>query len=148
MAQPLPDSPTSVLARPLLPASIAIFVTVALAAFEGLAVAAALPEIAADLGDVSLLPWVITSFLLTSGVATVVSGRLIDNVGVKLMFRIAVIVFTIAGVLALTLIIAAPILRVLLLAVVWWTEQDRTFVLLAIVLLSVIATGAVIAYIT
>ncbi len=55
---------------------------------------------------------------------------------------------TIAGVLALALIIAAPILRVLLLAVVWWTEQDRTFVLLAIVLLSVIATGAVIAYIT
>lgn len=100
MAQPLPDSPTSVLARPLLPASIAIFVTVALAAFEGLAVAAALPEIAADLGDVSLLPWVITSFLLTSGVATVVSGRLIDNIGVKLMFRIAVTVFTIAGVLA------------------------------------------------
>lgn len=100
MAQPLTDQPTSVLSRPLLPASIAIFVTVALAAFEGLAVAAALPDLAADLGGVSLLPWVITSFLLTSGVSTVVSGRLIDNVGVKLMFRVAVIVFTVAGVLA------------------------------------------------
>jgi MFS family permease len=84
----------------LLPASIAIFVTVALAAFEGLAVAAALPEVAADLGSVALLPWVITSFLLTSGVATIVSGRLIDTIGVKTMFRIAVIVFAGSGVLA------------------------------------------------
>jgi MFS family permease len=92
--------PTSVLSRDLLPASIAIFVTVALAAFEGLAVAAALPEVAADLGSVALLPWVITSFLLTSGVATIVSGRLIDTIGVRTMFRIAVIVFAGAGVLA------------------------------------------------
>ena len=55
---------------------------------------------------------------------------------------------TVTGILALGLIIAAPILRVLLLVVAWWTEQDRTFVLVAIVLLSVIATGAVAAYIT
>ena len=93
-------TPTSVLSRELLPASTAIFVTVALAAFEGLAVAAALPEVAADLGSVALLPWVITSFLLTSGVATIVSGRLIDSIGVKAMFRVAVIVFAGAGVLA------------------------------------------------
>ncbi len=93
-------TPASVLSRELLPASIAIFVTVALAAFEGLAVAAALPEVAADLGSVALLPWVITSFLLTSGVATIVSGRLIDTIGVRTMFRIAVVVFSGAGVLA------------------------------------------------
>jgi len=93
-------TPTSVLSRELLPASIAIFVTVALAAFEGLAVAAALPEVAADLGSVALLPWVITSFLLTSGVATIVSGRLIDTIGIKTMFRIAVVVFAGSGVAA------------------------------------------------
>ncbi len=93
-------APTSVLSRELLPASTAIFLTVALAAFEGLAVAAALPEVAADLGSVALLPWVITSFLLTSGVATIVSGRLIDTIGVRTMFRVAVIVFAGAGVLA------------------------------------------------
>lgn len=92
--------PTSVLSRELLPASIAIFGTVSLAAFEGLAVAAALPEVAADLGSVALLPWVITSFLLTSGVATIVSGRLIDTIGVRTMFRVAVAVFAGAGVLA------------------------------------------------
>ncbi len=55
---------------------------------------------------------------------------------------------TAAGVLALGLIITAPILRVLLLIVAWWTEQDFKFVLLAFVLLSVIATGAGIAIIT
>lgn len=95
-----PSRPTSVLSRELLPASIAIFVTVALAAFEGLAVAAALPQVAGDLGSVSLLPWVITAFLLTSGVATVVSGRLIDTIGLRAMFRTAVIMFSAAGVLA------------------------------------------------
>jgi MFS family permease len=93
-------TPRSVLSRELLPASIAIFVTVALAAFEGLAVAAALPEVAADLGSVALLPWVITAFLLTSGVATIVSGRLIDTIGVRTMFRVAVVVFSGAGVMA------------------------------------------------
>ena len=65
-----------------------------------------MPEVAADLGSVALLPWVITSFLLTSGVATIVSGRLIDTIGVRTMFRIAVIVFAGAGVLALA--VAAP----------------------------------------
>lgn len=93
-------TPASVLSRELLPASIAIFTTVALAAFEGLAVAAALPEVAADLGSVALLPWVITSFLLTSGVATIVSGRLIDAIGLRTMFRLAVILFAGAGVMA------------------------------------------------
>ncbi len=55
---------------------------------------------------------------------------------------------TVAGVLALVLIIAAPILRVLLLVVSWWTENDLKFVLIALLLLSVIGTGAVIALIT
>lgn len=90
-------NPTGVLSRELLPASIAIYVTVALAAFEALAVAAALPEVAADLGSVPLLPWVITAFLLTSGVATIVSGRLIDSLGLKTMFPIAVILFAGSG---------------------------------------------------
>ena len=59
------SAPTSVLSREVLPASIAIFATSALAAFQALGIAAALPDIAADLGDVSLLPWVITAFLVT-----------------------------------------------------------------------------------
>ena len=91
------DQPTSVLSKELLPASVAIFMSVGLAAFEGLAVAAALPQVAGDLGGVELLPWVITGFLLTAGVATVVSGPLIDSLGVSRIFRYAVVVFAAAG---------------------------------------------------
>lgn len=81
-------------------ATIAILLTVALAAFEGLAVAAALPQVAADLGGIHLLPWVITSFLLTSGVATVATGPLVDTLGVQRVFKVAVITFALGGVLA------------------------------------------------
>lgn len=74
-----------------------MFATAALASFQALGIAAALPDIAGDLGDVSLLPWVITAFLLTSSLATVVAGPFIDSIGVSRMFRIAVTVFTLTG---------------------------------------------------
>lgn len=91
------SQPRSVLSRELLPASTAVFATAALASFQALGIAAALPDIATDLGNVSLLPWVITSFLLTSTLATVVAGPFIDAVGVSRMFRLAVVVFATTG---------------------------------------------------
>lgn len=90
-------TPSRVLSRELLPASIAVFATAALASFQALGLSAALPEIAGDLGDIELLPWVITAYLLTSSLATVVAGPFIDSVGVSRMFRIAVIVFAASG---------------------------------------------------
>ena len=89
--------PTSVFSRELLPASIAIFTTSTLISLQWMGTAAALPEIAGDLGNVSLLPWTITVYLLTSGLATVVAGPFIDAIGVRTMFRIAVIVFMVLG---------------------------------------------------
>jgi MFS family permease len=80
-----------------MPLSISVFATAALASFQALGISAALPDISADLGNVALLPWAITSFLLTSSLATVVAGPFIDAVGVSRMFRIAVIVFTTMG---------------------------------------------------
>ena len=94
------EEPRSVLSRPLLPLSTAVYLTVALVAFEGLAVVAALPEMTGDLGQVRLLPWVITGFLVTSGVATVLSGPLVDSLGTTVMFRWSVSVFVIGSVLA------------------------------------------------
>jgi MFS family permease len=91
------ETARSVLSRPLFAASVAIYSTVALAAFEGTAVAAALPQVVADLGRIDLLPWVVTGYLFASGVATVVSGPLVDRFGIRLVFQIAVIVFTLAG---------------------------------------------------
>ena len=91
------SQPTSVLSKELLPASVAIFATAALASFQALGIAAALPDIATDLGDVALLPWAITSFLLTSSLATVIAGPFIDSVGVKRMFRLGVVTFSLMG---------------------------------------------------
>ncbi len=92
------DRPLGVLSKPLLPASIAIFTTTALVAFEALAVTAAIPELAADLGGVSLLPWVITVYILTSSVSTVIAGPLVDGIGPRIIFRWAVGIFVVASV--------------------------------------------------
>jgi MFS family permease len=88
------------LSRRYLPASIAIYTTVSLVAFEGTAVAAALPQMAGELGRLDLLPWVITGFLFASGVSTVMAGPLVDALGTATVFRWAVSVFTIAGLAA------------------------------------------------
>jgi MFS family permease len=89
--------PRSIFSRELLPVSIAILATAALASFQALGMAAALPDITADLGNVSLLPWTITVYLLASSLATVVAGPFIDAIGVSRMFRLAVSVFAAAG---------------------------------------------------
>ena len=89
--------PSSVLSKPLLSASIAIYTLVGLFAFDTLGVAAVLPSLTADLGQVELLPWVITIYLLVSGVSTVVSGSLIDALGVRAIFRGGVSVFLIGS---------------------------------------------------
>lgn len=94
------DRPTGVLSRQLLPASLAIFTTTALVAFEALAVTAAIPELAADLGGVALLPWVITGYILTSSVSAVVAGPMVDGIGARLIFRWAVGIFVVASVAA------------------------------------------------
>ncbi|MGF1667665.1 MAG: MFS transporter [Acidimicrobiia bacterium] len=91
------DPRDGLLSRRYLPASIAIYLTVALVAFEGTAVAAALPQLAGDLGRLDLLPWVITAFLFASGVSTVIAGPLIDALGTAKVFGWAVGVFSIAG---------------------------------------------------
>ena len=70
-----------------LPVTLANLTIVAIAAFDGLALVAALPSIADDLGGVALLPWVITAFLATSAVAGITAGPVIDAVGVRRTFR-------------------------------------------------------------
>lgn len=71
-----------------LPVTLANLTIVAIAAFDGLALVAALPSIADDLGGVALLPWVITAFLATSAVAGITAGPVIDAIGVRRTFRV------------------------------------------------------------
>ncbi len=70
-----------------LPVTVANLTVVALVAFDGLAIVAALPSITDDLGNVSLVPWVITAFLATSAIAGIVAGPVIDAIGVRRTFR-------------------------------------------------------------
>ncbi len=76
-----------------LPLSVSILTIMGLIAFSILAVIAALPQITADLGDVELLSWVVTAFLLTSTIGTLAAGPIIDGLGVRATFRVAVTFF-------------------------------------------------------
>ena len=49
-----------------------------LAALETTIVATALPSIAADLGEVHMLSWIVTAYLLTSTCVTPIAGKLGD----------------------------------------------------------------------
>ncbi|MCB0969131.1 MAG: MFS transporter [Ilumatobacter sp.] len=80
--------------------TIANLTIVAIAAFDGLALVAALPAIADDLGDVALLPWVITAFLATSAVAGITAGPVIDAIGVRRTFRVTGMWFLLSSALA------------------------------------------------
>lgn len=89
---------------------------VAIAAFDGLALVAALPAIADDLGDVALLPWVITAFLATSAVAGITAGPVIDAIGVRRTFRVTGVWFLLSSALAaaaptMPLLVAARLLQ-------------------------------------
>lgn len=77
----------SIWSGPLLPVTVANLTIVALAAFDGLAVTAAVPAIAEDLGEVALLPWVVTAYLAASSIAVIVAGPVIDAIGVRRTFR-------------------------------------------------------------
>jgi len=88
------------LAEPEVRAAIAGAMTMMfLAALETTIVSTALPTIAADLGDVHLLSWVVTSYLLTSTCSTPIAGKLGDLYGRRRMLHVALAVFLVASVL-------------------------------------------------
>ncbi|MEM9204225.1 MAG: MFS transporter [Actinomycetota bacterium] len=76
----------------------AIMACVGIIAYNNLAVSAALPEIGADLGDVALLPWTISAELLTSGVAILIAGPLVDGLGPRRIFRWSVTGFVLTSI--------------------------------------------------
>lgn len=90
--------PASIWANPLRPITLALLVTIALSAFEGLAVAAAIPDITADLGRVSLTSWLLTAYFISSTVATLAAGPVVDQRGVRWTYDVALIIFVAASV--------------------------------------------------
>lgn len=84
---PMTEPEDGIWSGPYLSVTVANLTVVALAAFDGLAIVAALPSITDDLGNVALVPWVITAFLATSAIAGIMAGPIIDAVGVRRTFR-------------------------------------------------------------
>ncbi|MCY0935382.1 MDR family MFS transporter [Streptomyces sp. H34-S4] len=66
---------------------------VLLAALDQTIVGTALPTIVADLGGGGHMSWVVTAYLLTETVATVLVGKFGDLFGRKLVFQVSAIVF-------------------------------------------------------
>lgn len=116
-AAPGLDEPTgSIWRQPYVAVTVANLTVVALVAFDGLAIVAALPSITDDLGDVALVPWVITGFLAASAIAGIAAGPVIDAVGVRRTFRVTGVWFLATSALVavaptMPLLVAARVLQ-------------------------------------
>ena len=71
-----------------------------LAALDQTIVATALPTIVGELGGLSHLSWVVTSYMLASTVSTPLWGKLGDLYGRKLFFQAAIVIFLAGSVLS------------------------------------------------
>ncbi len=78
-----------------------VFLTVVggmlLAALDQTIVSTALPTIVGDLGGAEHLSWVVSAYLLTDTVATVLAGKFGDLFGRKLVFQVSALVFIVAS---------------------------------------------------
>src|ERR1700753_2194054 len=71
-----------------------------LAALDGTIVATALPTIVGDLGGAEHMSWVVTAYLLTQTIATILGGKFGDLLGRKWIFVGSIVIFTAASALA------------------------------------------------
>lgn len=78
----------------------AVMASMAMIAIEATIVSTAMPQIAAQLGQINLYSWVFSSFLLTQTATTVIFGKLADIYGRKPMILIGITLFLLASVLA------------------------------------------------
>ena len=76
---------------------ITILFGILLAALDQTIVSTALPTIVGDLGGADHLSWVVSAYLLTDTVATVLAGKFGDLFGRKLVFQISAASFVIAS---------------------------------------------------
>lgn len=89
--------------------TVSLLASISLVAYSNLAVTAALPDIGGDLGSVGLLPWVVTVELLASAIAVLAIGPVVDSLGVRVVYRVAMVGFVVTT----TLCALAPTMVVL-----------------------------------
>jgi EmrB/QacA subfamily drug resistance transporter len=86
--------------RHLRPIFIALMLGMLLAALDQTIISTALPTIVGDLGGLSHLSWVVTSYLLAVTVSTPLYGKLGDMYGRKRVFQSAIVIFLIGSMLS------------------------------------------------
>ena len=89
-----PDAPLEIGAASRRLVMVGTLAALFVAAIGQTVVATALPSIVADLGDLDLLSWVFTSYLLTSTIVVLVAGKLGDQFGRKPLFLLAIVFFS------------------------------------------------------
>src|ERR1051325_2813127 len=90
---PAASPPATSQTRALVPVFAALMLGMLLAALDQTIVSTALPTIVGDLGGVSHLSWVVTSYLLASTISTPLYGKLGDMYGRKGWFQFAIVIF-------------------------------------------------------
>jgi EmrB/QacA subfamily drug resistance transporter len=93
---PLPDYPNldHAVARRIV---VGVMLTMLLAALDQVVVATALPTIAASLGDIENMPWVVTANLLCATAVTPLYGKLSDIYGRRTMLLIGIGIFALGS---------------------------------------------------
>src|SRR5665647_128214 len=98
MTDPQTDAPLA--GRALTTVFAALMLGMFLAALDQTIVSTALPTIVGDLGGLTHLSWVVTSYLLASAVSTPIYGKFGDMVGRKPVFLAAILIFLAGSMLA------------------------------------------------
>ena len=83
-----------------------------LVAFDTLSIVTMVPAITADLGDVELISWIITAFLLMSAITILVAGPTVDRWGLRVTFRVSLVVLIVSSIAASV----APTMELLIIA--------------------------------
>lgn len=97
MSSQRPDIPPS--PREVKTVIAGLMLALTLASLDQNIVGVALPRIVSDLGGLSHLSWVVTSFLLTSTATTPLYGKLSDMYGRKPLFIVAIFIFLAGSIL-------------------------------------------------
>ena len=94
------DSMTSVPQSRRVLVIVAVMSSLAMTAMEATIVSTAMPQIAGQLGGLTLYSWVFSSFLLTQTAMTVVFGKLADIYGRKPVMLAGIAAFMLGSILA------------------------------------------------
>jgi len=96
----VPDAPAALSRRRINIIVVTIVLGMLMAALDQTIVSTALPTIVAELGGAGHMAWVVTAYMLTEAIATVLAGKFGDIFGRKLVFQLSAVIFVVGSVVA------------------------------------------------